>query len=843
MYTRNELFLSAVDILQSGRSLDVMGEHGCGRTHFLARVRDYFMTLGWRTVVVTGLPAFAKTPLVALAVAGITDAQDGRSAGIGAAVKALTETVQSERTVFVVDDADSLDDYSAGVIRTVQTRSRVPVISTRLIHRARHEPLVPTGGFTTTYTMQLPGMGYAELEAALDGMLHVRIEPATLSRIFAKSGGNVGVAAAVIDAAERAGTFVVEDGVGHASGSLWTPALRAITDVILSPLDRDAVDALESLALLGPVDIATAAKAVSIEMISRLEERFFLSVLTVGGSRIVSIHPPLLVEHFRHDGMVGRRSQLLARLDDLLSDGSAIDLDDASAPRDAAVFVRLVHEQTRRRTLHAREAWHTDPSLRSAAVLLSALEVDGAHDPDEIDALVESVHALAGTERERADWDAARLGLAAIRDGHPDAALREMREIGRSMSREGGILLGRAVELEALFGAVPAHDPVSDADLEAASPAARRALLRARAFWLTVRGRESDADAALARLRTEDAEADPLIEALTTLSHVAAERFTLAARMADDGLAAAQQAFDAPLIRVYAYLSALIATMDRRLEDAEHVTNESSFLGLSAPVPPMSFVGLKTMAAELAARRGQRTLMEQLLAEIDAVGLTSGPLLGQSRALAYARLAAVEEGAPAAAAACFEGADALWERGALLSAAQTYVEGMLYAPTPSHWKHVRPRLRAVQTAGIVRQTAFVEALVARDADAVVRQVLELESLGRPREALFASAHALRVFDDLPASPDVVKALARLTQLRARLHASDADAAVPLIVTLTPREREVAELVAAGLSNAVIAEALVLSVRTVESHVNRLLRKAGLKRRQDIKEFLLAQSAT
>jgi DNA-binding NarL/FixJ family response regulator len=49
-------------------------------------------------------------------------------------------------------------------------------------------------------------------------------------------------------------------------------------------------------------------------------------------------------------------------------------------------------------------------------------------------------------------------------------------------------------------------------------------------------------------------------------------------------------------------------------------------------------------------------------------------------------------------------------------------------------------------------------------------------------------------------------------------------------------------VAAGLSNSVIAEALVLSVRTVESHVNRLLRKAGLHRRSDVKGFLLAQGA-
>lgn len=44
--------------------------------------------------------------------------------------------------------------------------------------------------------------------------------------------------------------------------------------------------------------------------------------------------------------------------------------------------------------------------------------------------------------------------------------------------------------------------------------------------------------------------------------------------------------------------------------------------------------------------------------------------------------------------------------------------------------------------------------------------------------------------------------------------------------LTRRETEVAELVAAGLTNREIAERLVLSVRTVETHVDRILTKLG-----------------
>jgi DNA-binding CsgD family transcriptional regulator/tetratricopeptide (TPR) repeat protein len=93
--------------------------------------------------------------------------------------------------------------------------------------------------------------------------------------------------------------------------------------------------------------------------------------------------------------------------------------------------------------------------------------------------------------------------------------------------------------------------------------------------------------------------------------------------------------------------------------------------------------------------------------------------------------------------------------------------------------------------------------------------------------------ALRLLEDLGAGPAARKVRVRLRDLGARgvpRGPTSATRANP--AGLTRRQTEVLELLATGLTNAQIAEHLVVSLRTVDHHVSAVLQKLGVRSRQE-----------
>lgn len=95
----------------------------------------------------------------------------------------------------------------------------------------------------------------------------------------------------------------------------------------------------------------------------------------------------------------------------------------------------------------------------------------------------------------------------------------------------------------------------------------------------------------------------------------------------------------------------------------------------------------------------------------------------------------------------------------------------------------------------------------------------------PAETLFEAVRVVAAGEALLAPAITRKLIGEFARLRPRL-APRPD----LLRELTPRETEVLRQVAEGLSNAEIAERLVVAEETVKSHVSRILTKLGLRDR-------------
>jgi DNA-binding NarL/FixJ family response regulator len=95
----------------------------------------------------------------------------------------------------------------------------------------------------------------------------------------------------------------------------------------------------------------------------------------------------------------------------------------------------------------------------------------------------------------------------------------------------------------------------------------------------------------------------------------------------------------------------------------------------------------------------------------------------------------------------------------------------------------------------------------------------------PAERLFEAVRVVAAGEAMLAPNVTRRLISEFARLRPRLGPRP-----DLLRELTPREAEVLRLIAEGLSNAEIAERLVVSEETIKTHVSRVLVKLGLRDR-------------
>ncbi|WP_247828487.1 LuxR C-terminal-related transcriptional regulator [Arthrobacter antioxidans] len=175
------------------------------------------------------------------------------------------------------------------------------------------------------------------------------------------------------------------------------------------------------------------------------------------------------------------------------------------------------------------------------------------------------------------------------------------------------------------------------------------------------------------------------------------------------------------------------------------------------------------------------------------------------------------------------------ERGASLFALSAFTSAVRLGSTGSLTELSEVAARVQGPYAHLCET-FAKGVSHRDAE-VLLQAMDLAAAGGDqnfgRDAARSALHAARALGD--------KSTVREVQHRARRVLADLDAGGPTsqLDCLTPREAEIAQLAVSGLMNREIAEAMCVSVRTIEGHLYQIYSKLHVSSRSQLAELFPA----
>lgn len=841
--------------VRRGLSVDVFGATGSGKSALLRQLTASLHASEWKVLTFTGNASFRGVPLAALALGGLYSQEPSRPqaplSSVTAAVDEVTARVTPGASVILIDDWDDIDEASWGVARAVRMTTGVPVVTARLPPPLSGDDLPRSmqPKFGEARELWLAPLSFSELSRALEEHVDGPIDGNTLSRIYSKSSGNPGHAIAIVDAAVEGNKLAFRDGVWRGGRDLWTDTLGAATRTILARLTRAQQDLLEVLSAAGSVDLDSAHRLTDLEELERLESLGLVSLSPTGDTTFVSVEPPLLVEYFRHHPSVARRFRLRANLTSGSLSAAPSPMAGDPAPGGEthdAQLVRLVREQQRIRLHQARNAWALRPSVRTAGDLVRTLLLSGDPDEMELVAIEAEVEHLTESAQERVEWALIRSETTLTVRRDPHAAVEVLEEATTDGAAHQGALLARRARIEMIYRS--SLQQARALELPAAKEPAcvRHEVLTTLAILALVEGRIAASVNLFAQADAEEVSERPL-------DHTAAV-FALHAQYLDDNPSdavgsalelfdSAREQLDVAAMLAYGTVAANLLTLEGRHTEAQRVLEHTNMLGTPEVDPAFTPLMRSIIASVLASRRGNNAVAQQRTADLALVALPDIPLPGGNRLWAQVQsFASGGKRVEASEIALVEG-DRLWDAGSRLVAAYAYLGALDANPSPEILAAVHPRLASIDGSGIPDLTASAHAWVMRDRASLMQLAARFTLEHRYSLALTALARA----EDLARAEGDSQASRVIAESRSQVLESvpsgiyDQRRGSNVLAELSNRELSIARLARDGLSNQQIADKLVLSVRTVESHIYRAMRKLGVERRAGLADFFPAVS--
>ncbi len=761
----------------------------------------------------------------------------------------LRARAEGRQVVIGVDDAQLLDPVSAALVLHLAASGSAFVLATVRAGERCPDAVVSLWKDDTARRMELAYLSDDAVRTLVETALGDPVEEAALEWVAEISRGNVLYVRELVRGAVEAGALVWSSGFWRLEGR--PTASASLVDLISERMDRLTADhrrAVELLALGEPLALEEIGALTSEDALLEAESH---GLITSDGEEIRLAHP-LYGETVRSRLPPLRARNLRLQLVEVLERRRAFGSDDAlKAARlrldaGAALSTELA--------LHgARAANHAgDPDLGAELATLASAESD----------LVAAM-LLAQSHTMRNRYEDAESALAAVEALAPGDAnardyLRQRLSLyhwGLRRTGETGALLDRAetwsqdagwrrftarirLTYDALRDGFEA--PLNPAD-SAADPGvpdeSRRALSVMQTMSGFVSGQGDTAAAAAFATRPSIPVRDFAdAAALASLSLIALEtghRWNDVERYMSGVVHDAVRAHDHAASGLSAFTLARLNFLRARYRDASRWLAEAE-IHLQQQDPFNMMLSVRALRVGIACFTGDFEGTMTALEQMRAFCGSHAPLpvqrvpVRRAEGWAFRMRNAVDAGRE-----LLEDAASIEDEMPGLAPQLAYDALRAGAPAASQLERMAARCRSRL---VTAYAGHGSAKAARDGAALMDAAEEMAAIGALRYAVEAATDAAVAFLSQGRQDSARRAAARARQL----HVPDQGGELPPIdgldaaaVDLTRREAQLVELAREGLSNAEIADRLVLSVRTVETHLYRGMQKLGIKDRRDL----------
>lgn len=773
-------------------------------------------------------------------------------------------------TIIGVDDAHLLDQLSATLLLQLAIDKAAHIVVT--VRSGVHVPDAVTSLWKDGHLVRIDLNPFTQQQSVdlVESMLGGQLEGFTANLMWESSGGNALFLRHLVEGALDAGALRQVNGVWQLRGrAAVTSELAALLEDRVEQLPEPVLRVLELLTFCEPIDLEVMARLAGDEAVEEAENRGVIKVVEDSANFVVRYNHPLFGEVIRRRLGIATARRLRGRLYSALeqhpinsaadrirlaelaldSDKSAdLELFEAAAA-DAIGLANLPLGERFARAAVERRGGVEAADLLARALLWQGHRIEAertlaSFDPDQLN------------EVQLARWGSTRVSNLLWAMGDADRA-DEVLELVRSKVRHPKIALiltglasACAVNENRLDDAFDAAEQVMNAcDSGTADTAPPWAVWWA-AFGgglaLALMGRGAAARQYAERGHEVEAHIDGLNRFMSTHAEVLALTLTgdlEAARRC----ATAYFGYSAPgQYLAWGMSKILQGTVDvacGRFPDG--IDNlEQALAALSAEGAAAWMFPARIRLAEAYAALGRTAEAAEAIEGAAARGGRHSAVYEAQLDIARAWLAGAEGARTDAIRTALEAADAA------ARAHQHAIEAVALHTAARFGEHsVAGRLAdlAARVDGelVQVQARHAVALAAHDGPGLDTASAEFERIGALLSAADAAAQAASAHERAGDRRRLLESAAAANRLAAACGGAGTpalrQAAQPL--PLTVREREIANLVAAGLTNRQIADRLTVSVRTVEGHLYRACIKLDVTDRESLAALLRGESAS